>query len=264
MVIKLDNKHEKILKDYLYQEKDWNLFMIGDYENYGIEKDFQIFWGEIDNNNKLTGVLMKYYENFVFSSITNNFDAKSFANIIKSYDYKIISGKEDVIIKFKNILNPSSEKNTYYARLDNSKYLNKTIIDNYNIVRCEYKDENYLKEIVNLTNSIEEFSVDTDYDRIVSSLKDKSGRAYALILNDNVVSAAQITAENSSSAMIIAVCTDNEHRGRGFATVTVTKLCDDLLNDGKVLCLFYDNPVAGNIYKRIGFKDIGKWLMLIK
>lgn len=28
-----------------------------------------------------------------------------------------------------------------------------------------------------------------------------------------------------------------------------------------MLCLFYDNPAAGRIYKRIGFRDIGKWCM---
>jgi predicted GNAT family acetyltransferase len=32
----------------------------------------------------------------------------------------------------------------------------------------------------------------------------------------------------------------------------------------KYLCLFYDNPKAGNIYKRLGFKDVDKWVMLSK
>jgi len=32
-----------------------------------------------------------------------------------------------------------------------------------------------------------------------------------------------------------------------------------VLQEGKVLCLFYDNPEAGKIYKRLGYVDIGKW-----
>jgi predicted GNAT family acetyltransferase len=38
-------------------------------------------------------------------------------------------------------------------------------------------------------------------------------------------------------------------------------LCLDVLAEGKTLCLFYDNPKAGSIYKRLGFKDIGFWSM---
>jgi len=33
------------------------------------------------------------------------------------------------------------------------------------------------------------------------------------------------------------------------------------LKKGKTACIFYDNPVAGNIYKRIGFKKIGHGLL---
>lgn len=39
------------------------------------------------------------------------------------------------------------------------------------------------------------------------------------------------------------------------------KLMADVLEEGKSLCLFYDNPEAGRIYKRLGFKDIGRWTM---
>ncbi|TKI86654.1 GNAT family N-acetyltransferase, partial [Bacillus cereus] len=31
--------------------------------------------------------------------------------------------------------------------------------------------------------------------------------------------------------------------------------------ESRTLCLFYNNPVAGRIYKRLGFKDIGMWTM---
>lgn len=41
----------------------------------------------------------------------------------------------------------------------------------------------------------------------------------------------------------------------------MVKLCDQLLKEEKELCLFYDNPEAGNIYRRIGFEDIGLWML---
>ncbi|MGP4075489.1 GNAT family N-acetyltransferase [Halobacillus sp. K22] len=63
------------------------------------------------------------------------------------------------------------------------------------------------------------------------------------------------------SAMVVGVCTHPEHKNQGYASVCMTKLCQELLAEGKMLCLFYDNPEAGSIYKRLGFEDIGKWMM---
>ncbi len=44
----------------------------------------------------------------------------------------------------------------------------------------------------------------------------------------------------------------------------LSKLCSDLLKRNKTLCLFYDNPKAGRVYRRIGFKEIGIWTMLVE
>jgi len=76
-----------------------------------------------------------------------------------------------------------------------------------------------------------------------------------------VVSSASSAAENSRSAMIIGVCTAKEYRDQGFATKCMVHLCRRLLEEGKVVCLFYDNPAAGRIYKRFGFHDISRWAM---
>jgi predicted GNAT family acetyltransferase len=262
MVTKLSAKHKNILLDYIYNEKDWNLFMIGDYENYGIETYFQSFWGEFDENNRLIAVLMKYYEGLIFTAINDQYDVDSFVEVINSLNYTILSGKEDIVKNFTSRINFNSVKSTYYAKIDKDTLNLDKEFTNYNIISCSETDSDYIKDVVNLTNSIEEFSVSSDYDRIVNSIKDKSGRVYALFNGNKVVSAAQLTAENSSSGMVMAVCTDKDYRGKGYATYTLCKLCNDLVSSNKILCLFYDNPVAGKIYKRIGFRDIGKWSML--
>ena len=93
--------------------------------------------------------------------------------------------------------------------------------------------------------------------------KYKTGRTYIIRNEEGVmVSSASSTAENSQSAMIVSVGTRPGYEKRGYATRCLEKLCSDLLAEGKTLCLFYDNPEAGNIYKRIGFKDIGMWSLV--
>lgn len=78
---------------------------------------------------------------------------------------------------------------------------------------------------------------------------------------NQMVSSAMTTAENSMSSMVIGVCTLEAYKKKGYATACMKRLCAELLREGKYLCLFYDNPEAGTIYKNLGFEDIGKWVM---
>ncbi len=96
---------------------------------------------------------------------------------------------------------------------------------------------------------------------IIESLKTKSGRTFYIKDEGRAVASASTTAENSLSAMVVGVCTDVNHRNKGLASVCLSALCEQLLAEAKSLCLFYDNPAAGSIYKRLGFKDIGMWSM---
>lgn len=70
-------------------------------------------------------------------------------------------------------------------------------------------------------------------------------------------------AASSQGAMVIAVATDKAWRGRGLATAVVAELCDVCLGGGlEFMSLFFENPVAARIYRRLGFCDVGSYAML--
>jgi predicted GNAT family acetyltransferase len=63
--------------------------------------------------------------------------------------------------------------------------------------------------------------------------------------------------------MVVGVGTLPSERKKGLAGSLVAKLCEDFLNEGKqFLCLFYDNPEAGSIYRKIGFTELGNYILL--
>ncbi len=64
------------------------------------------------------------------------------------------------------------------------------------------------------------------------------------------------------SAMIVSVCTDSAYRKKGYMSTVMTKMCYDLQQEGKHLCLFYDNIDAGRIYHSMGFETTGKYDMI--
>ncbi|MBY6051854.1 GNAT family N-acetyltransferase [Cytobacillus firmus] len=118
------------------------------------------------------------------------------------------------------------------------------------------------EQLVELLNSIPEFSDSAiTVERKRRVLKDGSSRSFFIKEDGKMVSTASTTAENSLSAMVVGVATDSEFKKKGYATQCMVKLCRQLLSENKELCLFYDNPAAGTIYKRIGFEDIGFWMM---
>ena len=118
------------------------------------------------------------------------------------------------------------------------------------------------ERIVEQLGGVPEFATSTfDVERNRETLRNGSGRTWYIEKDGQIISSASSTAENSQSAMIVGVGTLPEHQKQGLASYCMSVLCKELLNEGKMLCLFYDNPDAGTIYKRIGFVDIGKWGM---
>ncbi|MGN1400156.1 MAG: GNAT family N-acetyltransferase [Bacillus sp. (in: firmicutes)] len=88
----------------------------------------------------------------------------------------------------------------------------------------------------------------------VCFLEKGTARTYYIQQDGIIVSSASTTAENSMSAMVVAVATREEYKKQGCASLCMSQLVDDLLN-----C--YDNPAARAIYKRVGFEDFDFWMM---
>ena len=260
MIRKLNQADKEKVLRYVSKQPSINLFLIGDIEQFGFDKDFQEVWGKFDEEGNLKGVLLRYNNNFIPYYEDINEDLSGFKEIIKSYDGNVmISGKEDLIEQFKEAICCYTERITYFCELkDKNKLLN---WDN-TVKLAVPQDANRIYEII---ESIEEFTAENDIDQINDRIEDKSKRVYYIENNKgDIVSISQTTAENSRSAMVVGVATRKGYREQGYMSKCLSRLCNDLLEEGKTLCLFYDNPKAGNIYHRIGFEEIGRWAMLIQ
>ncbi|HSQ87244.1 GNAT family N-acetyltransferase [Romboutsia sp.] len=261
MVRKLSEQDRKLVLEYVGNQPNINLFIIGDIEQFGFESDFQEVWGKFDNQGNLKAILLRYTNNFIPYYEDINEDLDCFKEIISSYPSpKVVSGKSDLLHKFKNIFKSYKEKSAYFCEIKDANNL-VTWDDTIKVAKG-----NDAEKIYDLLETIEEFS-DTvnDKEMIKDRLEGHSGRAY-YIENDKgeMVSIAQTTAENSKSAMVVGVATKVGYRENGYMSKCLSRLCNDVLKEGKTLCLFYDNPKAGKIYHKIGFKEIGRWTMLVE
>ena len=124
----------------------------------------------------------------------------------------------------------------------------------------EWVTDSTIDEVIELQRGIAEFSgIDEAADGLRKNLESNTGRTAVIRVDGQVVSAASSAAESSFCANIIGVCTAKEFRNRGLATACMTHICNRLTQEGKTVCLFYENPAAGRIYQRLGFRDVGRW-----
>lgn len=260
MVLKLNNEHRELVLEYVSKEPNINLFIIGDIEQYGFDKDFQEIWGMFDSDKKLKGIMLRYMNNFIPYIENVDEDVSEFKEIIKLYtEKKIISGKDTIIEKFKDTLDSYKEKTTYFCELKDKKRL----LQYDESIKSANEEDAY--RIHELFGTIDEFTMKDSIDNIREKIR-KGNKIVYYIENENkeLITMSQITAENSKSAMVVGVATRKGYREQGYMSKCLSKLCNDYISKGKSLCLFYDNPKAGKVYLKIGFKEIGVWTMLIE
>ena len=80
--------------------------------------------------------------------------------------------------------------------------------------------------------------------------------------NGRIVSCALLNVEGGDAGLIGGVYTLPAARGKGYAAACTAALSRDLQRDGKTPCLFYENPIAGRVYRRMGFEYAGQWAVI--
>lgn len=258
MIRKLIEEDRQKVMNFVLKKPAENLFIIGDIEAYGFDTEFQTVWGQFDNSEELIGVLLKYEGNYI-PYTENDINWKEFAAIINNDpNMTELSGLKPIVEKLEPFIvkNMKSKSSFYYAKCQNLK-ISKSEDELHSVEVLSVEE---LEELVAFLKTVPEFQhANITVESKKRTIENKTGRTYFIRMNGEMATTASTTAENSSSAMIVAVATKEQYKRKGLATDCMIKLCQDLLKEGKELCLFYDNPDAGKIYKRLGFEDIGFW-----
>lgn len=261
MIRKLIEEDRKQVLQYLYRDVSYNIFIIGDIENFGFDQDFQTVYGELDESGNYKSVLLFYNENAIYYSHNNYFN-KKYTKILEQHKFHYMNGKEELMTLIKPFLPSSFKFQPMY-------FCNATEIHNPSEVTETIKQiqtEEDISRLYDLLVTIEEFGIQH---RSRESFIDSSkkglvmGTKLYIEKDGKIVSTVATTADTTKNAMIVGVATHKDFRGKGYASQLMISLMQEYLkNKKKDLCLFYDNPEAGKIYKRLGFKDVGKWVMM--
>jgi uncharacterized protein len=259
MIRELNEKDRDQCLLFVKEKPAENLFIIGDVEAFGFNEEFQDLWADVDETGKFKAVMLRYRENYIIFA-AGEYEAAGFAALI-AHDKqpgKMISGIAGIVSQVVTHMPvpPLKSKELFYAKCEDLQEMN---VPDVEIKNAGVED---VPRLIKLYRQIPEFDKHDDRaDGLIRNMEEGVSRCYYIEDGNQMVSSAMTTAENSMSAMVIGVCTLDAYKKKGYATACMIKVCAELLKEGKYLCLFYDNPEAGTIYKKLGFEDIGKWVM---
>lgn len=255
-----ENDKARIL-DYVGYEPEFNIFFIGDIENFGVDsEDIGVYAHEI--NGRWDALILIFQKNCVVYSQNPAYDAEAVAGFLKTQDIGMISGKADLIARLIGYFPDRCYSTTIMTKCERV-LADSGKPDDIDLRRLTPDD---VETVVDLMAGVEEFH-DRYADRDFSVYKLRRNLAcgtlgFGVFKDGALAAVAQATAGNSQSAMLVGVATHPDARGKGYASAVVSAVCRASFDEGKqFLCLFYSNPQAGRIYNKIGFLPIGEYAL---
>lgn len=261
----LHEQDREAILDYVKKEPEMNLFLIGDLENFGVESQTVSFYLH-EERDRWDFLILRFHQFYILYSRYEDYNAKKAIEFFRDKKPDCISGKTVLLERISPAFPQWTLESTYMSRCDRLK--NELRQESDLAIRRLKEDD--AKEAIDLLSGIKEFGKTYKKEKCAEQIRlmkeeiaQGSKTAVGGFLNECMVSIASTSAENSESAMIVGVATAKKFRAKSYASEVVQALCEDCFKRGKkYLCLFYDNPLAGRIYHRIGFKELGEYGML--
>lgn len=257
MIRECSEKDVKEVLEFANERPGENLFIIGDIESFGISSKKTQTWVE-ETADGMEAIYLRYKRNFVIYSKNQNFDPVEAAALIRAHNIKNINClKATADVLYPILKDEFDISDCFYCVLKNGDQLD--AVDG----RCTVPQKSDAAEITAELSKIGEFHL--SFKEAEDSVNDYFAQADTLQvimkIDGKLAGSARTTIQSSTAAMIGSVFTVEEYRNRGVASQVVSSLCRQVLDSGKECVLFYDNPNAGSIYHRLGFKTIDRWCL---
>ncbi|MEI6286447.1 MAG: GNAT family N-acetyltransferase [Bacillota bacterium] len=256
MIRKLAEPDRNIVIQFL-ATTEFNAFCVGNICNYGFASATVDSWGDFSQSGQLLAVLQRYEKFFVISAAAD-YDSRKILTILQQHrDYESVSGREEFMQQLAVSLGSELQVKRYMQLSSEQHSVQQTAI----AVEAATLEDSTL--IDDLLVSVEfGFCPGEIVERYQRTLAKGEARYFIVKQDGKIVACAATAAECAQSAVIVSVCCRAEYRRQGLAEACMRELCRTLTGEGKQLYLFYENPLAGKLYEKLGFVTIGEWAMI--
>ena len=257
MFKRVEIEEESLIKKYIGTEYDECLYLYLDFVKYGLNNENLKFWLDAENE-EIKCVILKYYSGMHIFSKNKNCNYENIIKLIDEEKPSVICAEKYLIENLSDKLGESEYKAEYgWVRVLSKQYT----CENSIVKKAEESDFEEISNLI-INDHMGEFY---ELDELVCQIKEREddnyGRNYIIKEEDRIISNASTTAEIDEVAVLSNVITDPSYRGKGLATIVCSKLCNDLIDEGKKVYLINYTEESTGLYDKLGFEiscEIGK------
>lgn len=255
MIRQLNEGDRRVATRLLSEAPQLNLYMLSNLITPGFTADFCRFWGDVRNGD-LVGVVNLYMTGWsVYGRPDADWDG--LARVIDDYRQagerlQDNPGGVASILPYLRCYRATWVGEEQLMALDKGDFQAQSVPPEADVRRATWDD---LSDLVNFYAGAEEMS--RSQAAVERPLRDR--RIWVARIGGEIAAAALTNAEVAGAAMIGGVYTRRSLRGRGLGQAVCSALCAELLAEGCTPHLYWENPAAGAIYRKLGFHPVGVW-----
>ena len=212
--------------------------------SYGFEYDFLSIWYD-DSKGCVETVIAKFYDCITVKSESD--DIQEVADFIKMIGFTSLECDFRL-----------SKKLGFEACDIKKGYVFNGIAENLGAENLGEEHYKALYDLVSLNIPGSFNSTKEAYLSFLSDLTYKSRRGLArckgIVIDGKLVSSVITAAETSNCALLSAVASDADLRGRGLGKKTVLTIADELIKENKKIFVIALNKSAEGFYEKLGFR----------
>lgn len=241
---------------YFEQDLKNCLYSYIDLKKYGIDNPhLHIYYSTRDG--AISAVATEYYKGIQLFSYGETLDIEETLELIRKLDTPMVNGKKELIELLEPHLGADFEKEVGYVAWM------KALKPGADLTKVEQAGEEKCLEIARLICTDEglggHYVPEEFCQQLVDRQREQFGRNYVIYQNGKIVCHAATYAEIDNLAIVSGVIADAACRGQGLGYQVVSRLCHDLLEEGKRPCIFYFKKEAAGLYAKVGFEDGTGW-----
>ncbi|MGP1907788.1 GNAT family N-acetyltransferase [Metabacillus sp. JX24] len=209
---------------------------------------------------ELTALLIVYPEKIYFCSSVIPADIEAFIPVIQKTGIRRIFGKQELIEALKKIVKTEIESDSVMMKYDNraAGSVSGEVCKITSLDECRRLYRLFMQvEEYKMTGPNEAFFAGEQYESILSGKLS----VYYVEENGTMAATAGIFTDHEKTAVIAGVATPTKYRRKGYASKVIERICRDFGTE-RELYLFYNNPDAENLYKKLGFYETAKWKVI--